>query len=79
MRKINIVCVQETKWIGTKAWDVVEFKLCCSRGSRDRKAVDIIVVGDFRECVVDVRRISDRIMTIKVDSLIVDVISLYAP
>ncbi|XP_055814607.1 uncharacterized protein LOC129884314 [Solanum dulcamara] len=50
-------------------------------GSRDRNRVDILVYVDLRECVVEVKKISDRIIFIKlvIGRLIVNVVSAYAP
>ncbi|KAL3355926.1 hypothetical protein AABB24_016872, partial [Solanum stoloniferum] len=80
-RKINIACVQETRWVGAKAREVDGFKLWYSGGSRDRNGVGILVDGDLREQVVEVRRISDRLMTIKlvIGGCTLSVISAYAP
>ncbi|KAG5608383.1 hypothetical protein H5410_019664 [Solanum commersonii] len=80
-RKINIACVQETRWVGSKAREVDGFKLWYSGGSRDRNGVGILVDGDLREQVVEVRRINDRLMTIKIviGGCTLSVISAYAP
>ncbi|KAG5602032.1 hypothetical protein H5410_033402 [Solanum commersonii] len=80
-RKINIVCVQETRWIGAKARDVDGFKLWYSGGSRDRNGVDILVDGNLREQVVEVRRINDRLMMAKlvIGGCTLSIISAYAP
>ncbi|KAG5575164.1 hypothetical protein H5410_055298 [Solanum commersonii] len=64
-RKINITCVQETRWVGAKARVVDGFKLWYSGGLRDRNGVGILVDGDLREQVVEVRRINDRLMMVK--------------
>ncbi|XP_015158910.1 uncharacterized protein [Solanum tuberosum] len=80
-RKINIACVQETRWVGSKARDVDGFKLWYSGGSKDRNGVGILVDGDLRGQVVEVRRINDRLMTIKlvIGGCTLSVISAYAP
>ncbi|KAG5602889.1 hypothetical protein H5410_034259 [Solanum commersonii] len=80
-RKINIACVQETRWVGSKARDVDGFKLWYSGGSRDRNGVGIVIDGNLREQVVEVRRINDRLMTIKlvIGGCTLSVISAYAP
>ncbi|WMV47915.1 hypothetical protein MTR67_041300 [Solanum verrucosum] len=80
-RKINIACVQETRWVGAKARDIDGFKLWYSGGSRDRNGVGILVDGDLREQVVEVRRINNRLMTIKlvIGGCTLSVISAYAP
>ncbi|KAG5583946.1 hypothetical protein H5410_044380 [Solanum commersonii] len=80
-RKINIACVQETRWVGAKARVVNGFKLWYSGGSRDRNGVGILVDGDLREQVVEVRRINDRLMMVKlvIGGCTLSVISAYAP
>ena len=47
-RRINIACIQETRWVGTKARDVDGFKLWYSGGSRDRNGVGILVDEELR-------------------------------
>ncbi|KAH0661411.1 hypothetical protein KY284_026342 [Solanum tuberosum] len=59
-RKINITCIQEAKWVGTKDWDKDGLKLWYSKGSRDRNGVDILVDEELREQLVEVGKISDR-------------------
>lgn len=54
-RRINIVCVHETKLVGAKAQDVDSFKLWHSSGLRDRNGVGILVNRDIRDYVVEVR------------------------
>ncbi|KAG5600776.1 hypothetical protein H5410_032146 [Solanum commersonii] len=80
-RKINIACVQETRWIGSKARDVDGCKLWYSGASMDRNGVGILVDEDLREQVVEARRISDKLMTIKlvIRGCTLSVISAYAP
>ncbi|XP_049378088.1 uncharacterized protein LOC125842834 [Solanum stenotomum] len=80
-RKINIACVQETRWVGSKARDVDGFKLWYSGGSKDRNGVGILVDGDLREQMVEVRRINDRLMLIKlvVGGGTLSAISAYTP
>ena len=80
-RSINIACVQETRWVGTKARDVDGFKLWYSGGYRGRNGVGILVDENLREYVVDVRRVNDRMMFIKlvVGRHVVNVVSAYAP
>ncbi|KAG5596497.1 hypothetical protein H5410_037729 [Solanum commersonii] len=80
-RKINIACVQETRWVGAKARVVDGFKLWYSGGSKDRNGVGILVDGDLREQVMEVRRINDRLMMVKlvIGGCSLSVISAYAP
>uniref|UniRef100_A0A1S4BZ73 Craniofacial development protein 2-like n=1 Tax=Nicotiana tabacum TaxID=4097 RepID=A0A1S4BZ73_TOBAC len=80
-RKINIACVQETRWKGTRARDVDGFKLWYSGSDEGKNEVGILVDRDLRELVVEVRRVNDRLMSIKlvVGGFTVNVISAYAP
>ncbi|KAG5598931.1 hypothetical protein H5410_030301 [Solanum commersonii] len=80
-RKINITCIQEAKWVGTKDWDKDGLKLWYSKGSRDRNGVDILVDVELREQLVEVRKISDRVMMVKlvIRVLTLNIISAYAP
>nr|XP_009797627.1 PREDICTED: uncharacterized protein LOC104244025 [Nicotiana sylvestris]XP_016450020.1 PREDICTED: uncharacterized protein LOC107774879 [Nicotiana tabacum] len=56
-------------------------KLWYSGGSKDKNKVGILVDKELRETVVEVRRVSDRLMAIKlvVGGLTLNVISAYAP
>jgi len=80
-RKINIACVQETKWVGAKAREIDGYKLWYSGSSKAKNGVGILIVKDLADQVVQVRRKSDRIMAIRVlvGSVFVNVVSVYAP
>ncbi|PHT44450.1 hypothetical protein CQW23_13608 [Capsicum baccatum] len=47
-RRINIACVQETKWVGSKARDVDGYKLWYSGSERRRNGVGILVDEELR-------------------------------
>ena len=82
-RRINIMCLQETKWVGSKAKDLENsgFKLWYSGTNRTRNGVGIIVDKTLTQDVVDVKRVGDRIMAIKIviGQELINVISAYAP
>ncbi|KAM1087697.1 hypothetical protein ACFX2B_013050 [Malus domestica] len=82
-RRINIMCLQETKWVGRKAKDLENsgFKLWYSGTNRTRNGVGIIVDKTLTQDVVDVKRVGDRIMAIKIviGQELINVISAYAP
>lgn len=63
--------------VGTKARDVDMYKLWYSRGLRKRNGAGMLVVGELRELIEEVRRVNDRMMTIKlaVGGSTLDVIS----
>ena len=82
-RKINILCIQETKWVGEKAKEIdnLGFKLWYTGRSRNRNGVGVILDKSLKDNVVEINRIGDRIIALKivVDAKIINVISAYAP
>ncbi|KAH1190117.1 Craniofacial development protein 2 [Glycine max] len=82
-RKINFMCLQETKWTGEKAKELDNsgFKLWYTGKIRSRNGVGIIVDKEWKKDVVDVRRVGDRIIALKlvVGHDTFNVISGYAP
>jgi len=64
-RRVNIACLQETKWKGKKVKDIDSFKLWYRGEANNKNGVGIIVDKDLKEEVVDVKRIGDRIIAIK--------------
>ncbi|KAF3665017.1 hypothetical protein FXO38_09825 [Capsicum annuum] len=79
-RRVSVACVQETKWVGTKVRDMDGYKLWYSDSVRHRNRIGILVDEDLREQVVEVKRVSDRLMSIKLvmGGSTVNVISAYA-
>ncbi|XP_070045939.1 uncharacterized protein [Nicotiana tomentosiformis] len=79
-RKINIACVQETRWVGNRAREADGFKLWYSGRVRGKNGVDILVDKDLRELVVEVKRVNNRLMAIKivVGGYTLNVVSAYA-
>ena len=85
-RKINIMCLQETKWIGQRQARTIwkgndKYKLWYSGQVRNKNGVGIIVDQSLIEDVVEVYRKNDRIMRLKIvhKGTIINVISAYAP
>ena len=81
-RKVDIACVQETKWKGAKSKDIGEgFKLTYFGEQSSRNGVGVVVSEKLRDNIVEVCRITDRIMSVKIDTgkVILRVISCYAP
>ncbi|MGL4931832.1 MAG: endonuclease/exonuclease/phosphatase family protein, partial [Aeromonas sp.] len=81
-RRVDIACMQETKWKGAKARDIGEgYKLYYYGVTNNRNGVAIIISKKLRDNVVEVSRISDRLISIKIDtgSVILRVVSCYAP
>ncbi|XP_068246558.1 uncharacterized protein [Palaemon carinicauda] len=82
-RKVQILYVQETRWNGNKAKETgAGYKLfysgCTEQG---RNGVGIILTGKLKSCVLEVKRLNDRLMHMKLewDGKILNVISVYAP
>lgn len=80
-RKINIACVQETKWIGEKSKEIEEGYKLVYYGVCKKNGVGIIFDENCKKNIVEVNRISDRMMAVKVliNEEIVNIISAYAP
>ncbi|XP_075077278.1 uncharacterized protein LOC142164013 [Nicotiana tabacum] len=80
-RKVNIACIQETRWVGSRAKDADEYKLWYFGVLKGKNGVSILVYRDLRESVVEVRRVNDRLTTIKlvVGECILNVVNAYAP
>nr|XP_016457286.1 PREDICTED: craniofacial development protein 2-like [Nicotiana tabacum] len=80
-RRVNIACVQETRWVGSKARNVDGYKLWYSGAVRGKNGMGILVDRELREYVVEVRRVNDRLMFIKlvIGECTLNVVSAYAP
>jgi exonuclease III len=82
-RKINFMCLQETKWVGKKVkeLDSLGFKLWYTGKVRSRNGVGIIVDKEWKKDIVDVQRIGDHIIALKfvAEQDTFNVISAYAP
>ncbi|XP_040925587.1 craniofacial development protein 2-like [Betta splendens] len=81
-RRIDIACVQETKWSGAKAKDIGEgYKLYYNSEVKTQNGVSIVLLVSLKDSVVSVNRISDRIMSIEIDSgdVGLPVVSCYTP
>ena len=82
-RRVNILCVQKTKWKGQKAKEVegTGFKLWYMGATSGRNGVGILIDRSLKDGVVDVRRRGDRIILVRmvVGDSALNVISAYAP
>ncbi|XP_071729135.1 uncharacterized protein [Rutidosis leptorrhynchoides] len=79
--KVDILCVQETRWRGQDAVVIGDYKLWFAGSSVARNGVGIFIGHPYKDYVVGVGRFSDRIMSVK---LVIHeetylVISSYAP
>ncbi|KAI5628101.1 hypothetical protein C0J50_8339 [Silurus asotus] len=81
-RKVDMLCVQETKWKGSKARNIGGgFKLFYHGVDGKRNGVGVILKEEYSKRVVEVKRVSDRVMIVKVEveGMMINVISAYAP
>jgi exonuclease III len=82
-RRVNILCVQKTKWKGQKAKEVkdIGFKLWYTGTTANKNGVDIVLDKNLKDGVVDIKRQGDMIILVKllVGDLVFNVISAYAP
>lgn len=68
-RRINIACVQEMKWKGSKLRDIGEgYKRYFNGTTSNRNGIGVIVSEKFQDYVTEVSCVSDRLMSIKIDT-----------
>uniref|UniRef100_A0A8I6WSC6 Endonuclease/exonuclease/phosphatase domain-containing protein n=1 Tax=Hordeum vulgare subsp. vulgare TaxID=112509 RepID=A0A8I6WSC6_HORVV len=82
-RRVDVLCVQETKWKGQKAKEMedIGIKLWYTGTTSNKNGVGILVNKSLRDGVVDVKRQGDRMILVKlvVGDLVLNVICAYAP
>ena len=62
-RKISILCLQETRWKGAKAREMRrEYKLYYNGSDGCRNGVGIMLEPELKERVIEVSRVSDRVI-----------------
>ncbi|XP_065662896.1 uncharacterized protein LOC136085511 [Hydra vulgaris] len=77
-----MLCLQETRWKDNKARSIGGgFKLFYHGVDRKRNGVGVILKEEFGKSVVEVKRVSDRVICVKldIDGVVMNVISAYAP
>ncbi|XP_063540617.1 uncharacterized protein LOC134749556 [Cydia strobilella] len=81
--RINLCCVQETKWKGAKSRQIGKgFKLIYNGIVNTKNGVGIVLDKHLSEIIVEINRISDRIMSAKIaleKQPCLNVLSVYAP
>ena len=81
-RNVDILCLQETRWKGHKARNIGDGCKLFNNGADGRKNGKGIVVREgLAESVLEVKRVSDRLMAmkLKVKKSILNIVSAYAP
>ncbi|KAK3548121.1 hypothetical protein QTP70_004879 [Hemibagrus guttatus] len=81
-RKVDLLCVQETRWKGSKAHSIgAGFKLVYHGVDTKRNGVGVVLKEEYRGNVLEVKRVSDRVMSLKleIEGVMLNVVSGYAP
>ncbi|XP_047989345.1 craniofacial development protein 2-like [Leguminivora glycinivorella] len=82
-RRINICCLQETKWKGSKSKDIGnDYQVIYHGTDNKRNGVAIVLDNNFKARIINITRKSDRLIAIKLaldDQQITNIISAYAP
>ncbi|KAK3545555.1 hypothetical protein QTP70_008158 [Hemibagrus guttatus] len=81
-RKVDILCVQETRWKGSKACTIgAGFKLFYYGVDSKRNGVGVVLKEEFVRNVLEVKKVSDRVMSLKleIEGVMLNVVSGYAP
>ena len=81
-RNVDILCLQETKWKGSKERNIGGGSKIFYNGADGRKnGIGIVLREELAESVLEVKRVSDRLMVMKleVNGSILNIVSTYAP
>ena len=81
-RNVDILCLQETKWKGSKARNIGGgYKIFYNRADGRKNGIGIVLREELAESVLKVKRVSDRLMAMKleVNGSILNIVSAYAP
>ena len=79
---VNILCLQETKWKGSKARNIGGGCKIFYNGADGRKnGIGIVLREELAESVLEVKKVSDRLMAMKLEvkGSILNIVSAYAP
>ena len=82
-RKMDVLCVQETRWTGNKAKEIGDgFKLIYGGATKEKRiGIGIILSKDLKDLVTEIKRRNERIMWVRLsfDEFPVNIFSVYAP
>ncbi|KAK3534074.1 hypothetical protein QTP86_001175 [Hemibagrus guttatus] len=81
-RKVDILCVQEARCKGNKARTIgAGFKLLYYGVDSKRNGVGVVLKEELVRNVLEVKRVSDRVMSLKleIEGVMLNVVSGYAP
>ena len=78
---VDILCLQETKWKGSKARNIGSgCKIFYNGGNGRKNGIRIVLRKEPAESVLEVKRVSDRLMAMKLEvkESILNIVSAYA-
>ena len=81
-RNVDILCLQETRWKGSKARNIRgECKIFYNGADGRKNGIGIVLRKELAESVQEVKRVSDILMAMKleVNGSILNIVSAYAP
>ncbi|KAK3568350.1 hypothetical protein QTP86_004951 [Hemibagrus guttatus] len=81
-RKVDILCIQETRWKGSKAHSIgAGFKLFYYGVDSKRNGVGVVLKEESVRNVLEVKRVSDRVISLRlgIEGVMLNVVSGYAP
>ena len=81
-RNVDILCLQETKWKGSKARNIDGgCKIFYNEADGRKNGIGIVLREELAESVLEVKRVTDRLMDmkLKVKGSILNIVSAYAP
>ena len=81
-RNVDILCLQETKWKGSKARNIGGgCKIFYNEADGRKNGIGIVLREELAESVLEVKRVSDRLMAMKleINGSILNIVSAYAP
>ena len=79
-KNVDILCLQETKWKGSKARSIGGgYKLFYNGADGRKNGIGIVVWEEMGKSVLEVKRVSNRLMAIEVKESILNKVSAYAP
>ncbi|KAL6543640.1 hypothetical protein OROGR_010137 [Orobanche gracilis] len=80
-RRIDVACIQETRWKGAQFREANGYKLWYSGLANSSNGVGILLSKELKDNVVEVKRCNDRIMSVRVvvGEKVVNVVCAYAP
>lgn len=73
-KRVDITCIQETKWKGVQARECYRCKLWYFDAEKARNGVGILLSSEFKDNVIKVSKRCDMIMMIKV--IVEDVVNI---